>query len=119
MKHQRAAALVIAAGLVAHAQQVYSPDDPGVSLPTVVKQVKPQYTQEAMEQRIEGTTHLECVVRDNGAVADIRVLESLDATYGLDEQAVRSLRQWEFRPGTLGGKPVAVRVHVVMSFTLK
>jgi TonB family protein len=119
MKHLLAATLVIAAGLVAHAQQVYSPDDAGVSLPKVVRQVKPQYTQEAMQQRIEGTTLLECVVRADGAVADIRVIESLDSTYGLDEQAVKALRQWEFSPGTLDGKPVAVRVHVVMSFTLK
>ena len=44
---------------------------------------------------------------------------SLDPTYGLDEQAVAAAKRWEFKPGTKDGKPVAVRVTLEMSFTLK
>ena len=29
------------------------------------------------------------------------------------------MKQWEFKPGMKDGKPVAVRVQVVMNFTLK
>jgi outer membrane biosynthesis protein TonB len=29
------------------------------------------------------------------------------------------MKQWQFKPGTKDGKPVAVRIHVEMTFTLK
>jgi hypothetical protein len=29
------------------------------------------------------------------------------------------MKQWEFKPGMKGGKAVAVRVHVMMTFSLK
>src|SRR5262245_21598157 len=119
MKHLLAVALVLLAGVVTEAQRVYSPDEAGVTLPTVVRIVKPEYTSNAMAQRIEGTVLLECVVRADGSVTDVAVIESLDATYGLDEEAIKAVRESEFRPGTLDGKPVAVRVRVMMSFTLK
>lgn len=97
---------------------VYKPGN-GVSLPTVVKQVQPQYTSEAMEQRIEGTVELECVVRTDGRVSDIKVVRSLDSVYGLDRNAVDAMAKWEFKPGTKDDKPVAVQIAVQMKYTLK
>ena len=47
------------------------------------------------------------------------VTQSLDKKYGLDDQAVKAMKQWSFKPGTKDGKPVTVRVDVQMSFTLK
>jgi len=113
------AALVLAAGIV-HAQNstVYTPGD-GVSLPQVVKQVKAEYTQEAMRQMIEGVVVLDVVVLADGAVGEVTVTQSLDAVYGLDDQAVKAMKQWQFKPGTKDGKAVAVRVAVMMNFTLK
>jgi protein TonB len=104
----------------AHAQQetIYTPGD-GVSLPTVTKQVGPQYTSEAMANRIEGKVGLSAVVLANGKVGDVKVVRSLDSVYGLDEAAVKAMKQWEFKPGTKDGKPVAVRVEIDMAFTLK
>ncbi len=55
----------------------------------------------------------------DGAVGDVRVTESLDTVYGLDANAVKAMKQWEFKPGMKDGKPVAVRVQVVMNFALK
>lgn len=118
MKRLLAIALVIA-GAAAHAQQVYRPGDEGVALPVVVKSVKPYYTQEAMKQRIQGTVILECVVAEDGGVRDVAVTQSLDAEYGLDEQAIDALKQYQFKPGTKDAKAVAVRVDVEMKFTLK
>lgn len=97
---------------------VYSPGD-GVSLPEVTRQVGPQYTSEAMQNRIEGKVGLDAVVLADGTVGDVKVTESLDVLYGLDDNAVKAMKQWEFKPGMKDGKPVAVRVHVVMNFTLK
>ena len=97
---------------------VYKPGD-GVSLPSVVKEVRPQYTSEAMQQRIEGKVGLQCVVRPDGKVSDIKVVQSLDSVYGLDRNATEALAQWEFKPGRKDDKPVAVQVEIQMAFTLK
>ena len=119
MKPLLAVALVVAAAVPVVAQQVYRPGDDGVTLPVLVKSVKPHYTPAAMKQRIEGAAQLDCVVLADGKVGDVSIVESLDAKYGLDEEAISALKQWEFRPGRREGKPVAVRVHVMMSFRLK
>jgi len=100
------------------ALQVYEPGD-GVSLPQVVKQVKANYTSEAMRQMIEGDVMLGVVVRADGSVGDVQVKESLDAVYGLDQEAIKAMKQWEFKPGMKDGKAVAVRVDVKMRFTLR
>jgi protein TonB len=62
---------------------------------------------------------LDTVVLADGTVGDVRVARSLDAVNGLDRQAVKAMKQWRFKPGLKDGKPVAVRVQVEMSFTLK
>ena len=97
---------------------VYTVGD-GVSAPTVTRQVGPQYTSEAMSNRIEGKVVLSAVVLANGKVGDVKVIRSLDSVYGLDEAAVKAMKQWEFKPGTKDGKPVAVRISIDMVFTLK
>ena len=100
------------------AQSVYRPGN-GVTLPVVVRDVRPEYTKEALDAHIEGTVGLEVIVKADGMVGDVKVTRSLDVMYGLDNQAVKAIKQWEFKPGTKDGKPVAVQVDVVMSFTLK
>ena len=100
------------------APQVYRPGE-GITFPRLVKEVKPKYTPEAMEAKIQGVVKLEAVVLETGAVGDVDIIESLDKVYGLDDEAVKCVSQWRFEPGTKDGKPVAVRVEVEMSFTLK
>lgn len=97
---------------------VYKPGN-GVTLPVVVKEVKPQYTPQAMKARIQGTVWLECVVNESGDVSDVTVTRSLDKEYGLDEAAIAAARQWKFKPGQKDGKPVAVRITLELTFTLK
>ena len=91
----------------------------GVTLPVVVRSVKPGYTAAAMDAHIEGRVLLDVVVLDDGKVGEVKVTESLDTEYGLDTQAIEAARQWLFKPGTKDGKPVAVRVTLEMTFTLK
>ena len=61
----------------------------GVVTPRVVREVKPQYTREAMQQKVQGSVLLECVVKKNGTVGDVKVARSLDPKYGLDLEAMR------------------------------
>ena len=116
MKLLLALAFVALAGI--QDTTIYAPGD-GVSLPQPTKQVKAEYTPEAMQNRIEGKVGLDVVVLGDGTVGDVKVTESLDTVYGLDKNAVAAMTQWVFKPGMKDGKAVAVRVHVMMNFSLK
>ena len=98
--------------------KVYKGGD-GVTLPVVVRETKPSYTPEAMKQKIQGSVWMDVVVLESGDVGDVKISKSLDAEYGLDEQAIKATKQWKFKPGAKDGKPVAVQVVIQMTFTLK
>ena len=100
--------------------RVYIPgQDAGITLPIVIGEVKPVYTREAMDRGIQGSVWMETVVLESGEVGDVKISRSLDAEYGLDEQAILAAKQWKFKPGTKDGKAVAVQVTIEMTFKLK
>jgi protein TonB len=90
----------------------------GVTAPTLRSQVRPSYTSEAMQRKIQGTVVLELIVGSDGEPYDVRVVRSLDAG-GLDEEAIRAAKQWRFNPGRLGDTPVDVRVVLVIDFHIR
>jgi TonB family protein len=89
-----------------------------VSPPTLLTQVRPPYTDEALQARIQGPVVLELIVRENGVPDAIRVVGSLDPG-GLDAEAVQAVRQWRFKPGRIDGIPVDVLVTVIVNFHLR
>lgn len=89
----------------------------GIAPPRLIKQVEPRYTTEAMRQKIAGNVELEAVVNVDGTVGDVRIVKSLDGTYGLDQNAVMAAKQWLFTPGQdRDGHPVPVIVTLILSF---
>jgi TonB family protein len=102
----------------AQSRQVYRPGN-GVTLPLVITEVRAGYTPAAMAARIEGSVLLDAVVEADGSVSDVAVVKSLDQQHGLDAEAIAALRQWQFKPGLREAKPVAVRIAVEMTFTLR
>ena len=100
----------------AQTEQVYKPGD-GVTLPAVVKEVKADYPRDVLPEKVQGSVWMRCVVLADGKVGDIEVTRSLHPR--LDREASRALSQWEFKPGTKDGTPVAVEVTIEMTFTLK
>ncbi|SRR5258706_8933500 len=91
----------------------------GVSTPVVLREVKPQYTSDAMRAKVQGSVLLECIVRADGSVGDVKVARSLDPVFGLDLEAMKAARQWRFRPGMRQGEPVSVLVVIELTFTLR
>jgi TonB family protein len=93
----------------------------GVTSPVLVREVKPNYTGEAMRAKLQGIVEMEAVVMPDGTVdpKSIRITRSLDANLGLDQQAIIAVKQWRFRPGLYKGQPVPVRVNVELTFTLR
>jgi protein TonB len=96
---------------------VYQPGN-GVTPPVPTYIPKPQYTADAMRARIQGNVLVECVVQTNGACTDMKIVRSLDPTFGLDQEAVKAARLFRFRPGMRQGEPVAVLVTIELSFSL-
>jgi protein TonB len=96
---------------------VYEPGN-GVSLPTVVREVQPSFTPQAVAARIQGAVLLTAVVLTDGTDGEVTVVRSLDTQYGLDAQAVSAARQWLFNPGQKDGVAVVVRVTMEFTFTL-
>lgn len=97
---------------------VYRKED-GVTMPEAIRLVKPEYTPEALQARIQGRVILKTVVWPDGSVKDVEIVESLDTEYGLDNQATSALKQSEFKPGLWMGAAVPVQIEVEMRFALK
>src|SRR5439155_25779194 len=91
----------------------------GVTRPIEVRKGVPQYTSDAMRARIQGSVIVECVVQPNGLCSDIRVVRSLEPSFGLNDEAMKAARQWRFRPGTRMGEPVPVVVNLGVEFVLR
>jgi protein TonB len=91
----------------------------GIQNPTILKDIKPAYTTEAMRAKIQGSVLLEAVVDERGLVSDVRVIRSLDRLYGLDQEAIKAARQWLFRPALdRDNKPVPIIVQLELDFRL-
>jgi TonB family protein len=88
----------------------------GVSAPTVVYKVEPDYTEEARAAKLQGTVVLTVEVDPTGTATNIKVRRSLGL--GLDEKAIESVKQWKFKPGQKDGKPVSVPVTIEVNFRL-
>jgi protein TonB len=92
----------------------------GVMTPKLIKDVKPSYRAGAMRAKISGRIVLEAVVKIDGTVGDVRVIRSLDDNkYGMDDEAISTVKQWKFEPGKKDGEAVPVLIEIEMSFTLK
>jgi TonB family protein len=89
----------------------------GVTPPRILREVKPDYTEDARRRGLSGEVVLEIVVRSDGRVGDMRIVEGIGG--GLDQRAVAAVRQWLFAPGTRLGTPVDVLVEVAVEFRLR
>ncbi|MBI4444620.1 MAG: TonB family protein [Acidobacteria bacterium] len=90
----------------------------GITNPELLVQTTPNYTDEAIRAKIQGTVYLQCIIRKDGRVDSFKVLRGLG--YGLEEKAIQEIAtKWRFRPGMLNGRPVDVLAHIEVSFNLR
>jgi protein TonB len=86
----------------------------GVVAPELTYEVKPEYTEEARRRNVTGEVLLEIVVRSDGRVGTVRLVQGLGS--GLDQRAIDAVRQWRFSPARRLGTPVDVLVEVAVEF---
>lgn len=87
--------------------------------PELTSPVRPVYPPLAARQKIEGTVILSALVSETGRVLDVRVLRGDAKRMGLDEAAVRALRQATFSPAMKDGKRVKTWKPIPIIFKLQ
>ncbi len=88
----------------------------GVSAPSVLFKVEPEYSEEARKAKWQGTVVLSLVVDESGKAQGIKVVRSLGL--GLDQKAIEAVEKWRFKPGMKDGKSVPVIATIEVNFRL-
>ncbi len=78
----------------------------------------PRYPRRARQRGIEGRVVIRLTVAADGTPARISILRSSGYAI-LDQAAVRTFRDWRFRPASRAGVPVASSLDVPISFRLR
>jgi TonB family protein len=94
-----------------------SPPSDDLSAPEAITKVDPAYPQDMIQDRIEGVVVLYAIIRSDGTVDGVRVLEGFDER--LNENARKALQQWRFRPGTRNGQPIDIEAVVRVPFRVR
>jgi TonB family protein len=87
-----------------------------IKQPIKTKDVKPAYPADAQSAKVAGTVIIEATIGANGKVIDAKVLRSVPK---LDQAALDAVKQWEYSPTLLNGKPVPVKMTVTVTFRLQ
>ncbi|HYL13082.1 MAG TPA: TonB family protein [Terriglobales bacterium] len=85
-----------------------------LSAPEAIHKVDPGYPLELMRQNVQGTVTLYAVIRSDGTVGDVRVLNSPDGR--LEPYARAALAGWHFRPAMKNGVAVDLEAVVIIPF---
>jgi protein TonB len=73
---------------------------------------------EARRAKAGGVVVLEVTISAEGEAQDIKFVKT--PGYRLEEKAVEAVRTWKFKPAMApGGKPVAVRAFIEVSFQFR
>ena len=88
----------------------------GVSAPSVLFKIDPEYAEMARILKLSGTVLVSVVIDGNGAPTNIQLVRSLG--FGLDEKAVEAVSKWKFNPGLKDGQPVSVQAQIEVNFRL-
>ena len=78
--------------------------------------LRPFYPEAARRRGVEGDVVLRLLIDADGSLAKVDVIG--DPGAGLGEAGARAIRQFRFRPGKVGGQPVATTITYVLHFVL-
>jgi periplasmic protein TonB len=86
-----------------------------LQLGQLISRVEPTYPEDAERQRIEGVVKLHVIIDRDGNIQNI---DQMTGPPLLVAAAANALRQWRYKPTTLGGQPVEAGVDVTVVFRL-
>lgn len=85
--------------------------------PGITRKVDPSYPPELRHNNVQGTVTLYAMIRSDGTVGAVRILEGADPR--LDRYAREALARCEFQPALKDGEPVAIEAVVTIPFRLR
>jgi TonB family protein len=85
-------------------------------LPVPLRKVDPKYFPAAIADRVEGKVRLAAVIRKDGRVDSVRLLQHLDDR--LDQSAKEAMDKWQFEPALRDGQPEDVDAVIEIPFRL-
>ncbi|HJS73746.1 MAG TPA: energy transducer TonB, partial [Vicinamibacteria bacterium] len=88
----------------------------GITPPVIVRQVRPDFTEDALARKIQGEVEVEVIILKDGTVRPVRVLRGLTAD--LNEKALTAASQWKFIPAKLKGQPVDLIASITIEFNI-
>ncbi|MEP7273249.1 MAG: TonB family protein [Acidobacteriota bacterium] len=88
----------------------------GVGRIQILFKEKAKYTEEARQNKIQGTVVLSAVFTSDGQVTSVRVIRGLPD--GLTEKAIEAAKKIRFQPATKNGAAVTVRGQLEFTFNL-
>jgi TonB family protein len=88
----------------------------GVIGPIPIYQPSPTFSEEAKKAKFSGTVTVSLIVDKNGMPQNVHVTKGVGM--GLDEKAVEAVKQYQFKPATENGKPVAVFENIEVNFKI-
>jgi len=94
----------------------YVPGVGGVSQPIPIFTPEAEFSDEARRQKYQGVCVISVIIDAEGNPQSPRVVRALGM--GLDEKALEAVRRYRFKPAKKDGKPVAVRMSVMVDFRL-
>jgi TonB family protein len=89
-----------------------------VTNPELIKPSKraPAFPKFARGKRAYGRVKLQALIRKDGTVGDITVVQGAGGDCGFEAAAVEAVSHWRYKPGMQEGKPVDVHFTVVIEF---
>lgn len=91
------------------------PSAEGDVIPIV--RIEPQYPREALIEGISGWVDIEFTIEADGSVSDPKIIAS-NPRRMFDQNAVRAIYKWKFKPRIEDGKPVARRATQRLEFNI-
>jgi len=88
----------------------------GISSPSCLYCPNPNYTDPARAAKFNGTVIMAVTVSPEGRTIEARVARG--APYGVNETALKAMRDWQFKPAMREGAPVACTVMIEATFRL-
>ncbi len=88
-----------------------------VTPPIAIHTADPKYSEEARKAKFSGQVVVSMIVGTDGEPHNVHILRGVGM--GLDEEAMKAVKQYKFKPAMQNGKPVAVYVNVQVNFQIK
>jgi len=80
---------------------------------TILRKVQPVYPAQALAQHLEGSVVLQATVAEDGKVQGVTVLRGDPL---LARAATDAVRQWQYEPFRVDGKPIQKQIEITIDF---